>query len=138
MAPQTDAIPSSSTPSTVPQFASASGFQPPNKRILTPEQLVAFQQSPTHGEIVEFIDELNVAVKGVKLRDGEEEVKEIPVSSWFLVSILNPSPHPYFLPVSDHAVAILCTTFYLSGTFAVTAAPGTSWMVAGGFCWPKR
>ncbi|TEB32898.1 Phosphotyrosyl phosphatase activator [Coprinellus micaceus] len=79
MAPQTDAILSSSTPSTVPQLASASGFQPPNKRILTPEQLVAFQQSPTHGEIVEFIDELNVAVKGVKLRDGEGEVKEIPI-----------------------------------------------------------
>ncbi|KAJ3532288.1 hypothetical protein NMY22_g7804 [Coprinellus aureogranulatus] len=62
-----------------------SNFQTPTKRILTPEQLAAFQQSPTHAEIVEFIDELNEAVKGVKLRDGEEEAKGIPITN---------HPHP--------------------------------------------
>ena len=139
MAPQIEAVASSSTASTEQQpDPTPSGFQPPSKRILTPEQLVAFQQSPTHGEIVEFIDELNTSVKGVKLRDGEEEVKDIPVSSWFPVPIFNRSLHSIFRPCSDHSAAASCTASSLLGTFAVAPPPGTPWVVSGGSSWPKR
>lgn len=83
--PSSSAIPPSDSSLSSSSSASAStSFHPPTKRILTPEQLVAFQQSPTHGEIVGFIEELNDAVRGVKLRDGEEEVKDVEVGGLFM------------------------------------------------------
>ncbi|KAF6758006.1 hypothetical protein DFP72DRAFT_1109253 [Ephemerocybe angulata] len=69
-----DSLPqSSSSPHQTP--TEPHEYQVPYKWILTPEHLTAFQQSSTHSEILAFIDELNDAVKGVKLTDGVEEVK---------------------------------------------------------------
>jgi hypothetical protein len=47
----------------------AMGFHVPEKKILSPEQLVAFQASKTHTEIMVYIQDLNDAVVGVKLSD---------------------------------------------------------------------
>ncbi|KAI0315786.1 Phosphotyrosyl phosphatase activator [Amylostereum chailletii] len=44
-------------------------FQAPQKAILIPEQLNAFQTSKTHADIVQYITTLNDAVIGVKLTD---------------------------------------------------------------------
>jgi serine/threonine-protein phosphatase 2A activator len=44
-------------------------FQSLSKRILTPEQLIAFQQSSTHNQVIEYIEQLNESVKGAKLGD---------------------------------------------------------------------
>ncbi|KAH6911592.1 Phosphotyrosyl phosphatase activator [Coprinopsis sp. MPI-PUGE-AT-0042] len=52
--------------------ADIEGFRPPNKRILTPEQLLAFQQSSTHTDIIAFITRLNGSIKGAKLYDKPE------------------------------------------------------------------
>lgn len=59
-------------------FAEAKGFRSPSKRILTPDQLGAFQQSATHTDILAFITRLNGSVKGAKLNDKLEE-EEHPV-----------------------------------------------------------
>jgi serine/threonine-protein phosphatase 2A activator len=44
-------------------------YDAPQKRILTPEQLVAFQSSQTHQDIVSYIETLNESVVGIKLSD---------------------------------------------------------------------
>jgi hypothetical protein len=44
-------------------------FEIPNKQILSPEQLVAFQASAAHAEIEAYVQALNEAVVGVKLTD---------------------------------------------------------------------
>ena len=55
----------------------------PHKRILSKEQLEAFQVSKTYQEIIEFIETLNSAVLGVKLADPCSESKVIPKSTVF-------------------------------------------------------
>jgi hypothetical protein len=44
-----------------------SSFDAPTKRILAPAQLAAFQASPTHAALTEYIMALADAVVGVKL-----------------------------------------------------------------------
>jgi hypothetical protein len=52
-------------------------YEAPNKAIITPTQLEQFQQSPTHSRVLGYLETLNEAVVGVKLRDTchESEVK---------------------------------------------------------------
>jgi hypothetical protein len=50
--------------------SSSSGiYRAPQKEILSPAQLEQFQQSPTHSQLLAYIQRLNDAVIGVKLRD---------------------------------------------------------------------
>ncbi len=56
----------------------------PVKRILSPAHLKAFQESQTHKEIVEFIEELNASVNGVKLSEAGEGS---PVSMSVLIEL---------------------------------------------------
>ena len=51
-------------------------YQTPRKVILSKEQLQAFQESKTHGDIVSYIETLNESVVGVKLTD-ECEVSHV-------------------------------------------------------------
>jgi serine/threonine-protein phosphatase 2A activator len=48
----------------------SSSYTPPIKYILSPAHLAAFQRSNTHAEILEFVDELNESVVGVRLQDA--------------------------------------------------------------------
>jgi len=48
-------------------------YYTPTKEILTKSQLEQFQQSATHSQLLAFIERLNEAVVGVKLRDPCEE-----------------------------------------------------------------
>ncbi|KAG8829762.1 Serine/threonine-protein phosphatase 2A activator 2 [Serendipita sp. 399] len=55
-------------------------FEPPTKAILSPHQLEQFQTSQTHASVVAYIQRLNDAVTGVKLRDScfeSEAVRKI-------------------------------------------------------------
>lgn len=49
--------------------SSSSSFQTPVKRLFTPEDLTAFQESQTHADVLGFIADLNKAILGVKLTD---------------------------------------------------------------------
>jgi hypothetical protein len=51
-------------------------YEVPSKAIITPAQLEQFQQSATHSRVLGYIEALNEAVVGVKLRDDcpESEV----------------------------------------------------------------
>ncbi|KAI5118359.1 hypothetical protein M0805_004332 [Coniferiporia weirii] len=60
------------------RFESESGsgsrsYTTPRKRILTPEQLAAFQGSRTHETIVSYIEALNAASIGVRLTDTDTD-----------------------------------------------------------------
>lgn len=44
-------------------------YEIPHKCLLTPEQLAAFQDSPTYNQIIGHIEALNESVVGVKLTD---------------------------------------------------------------------
>ena len=44
-------------------------YEVPSKAIITPTQLEQFQQSATHTRVLGYIEALNEAVVGVKLRD---------------------------------------------------------------------
>lgn len=59
-------------------------FQVPQKAILSPDQLQAFQTSATRQQVVSYIESLNEAVVGVKLSD---ECPESPVYFTALTSI---------------------------------------------------
>ena len=48
-------------------------YEVPNKAIITPAQLEQFQQSATHTRVLGYIETLNEAVAGVKLRDACHE-----------------------------------------------------------------
>lgn len=54
-------------------MATEAGFHPPQKYILTKEQLTAFQSSKTYQDITTYIETLNNATVGVKLTDPCEE-----------------------------------------------------------------
>lgn len=47
----------------------ATTYEVPTKAIITPAQLEQFQQSATHSRVLGYIETLNEAVVGVKLRD---------------------------------------------------------------------
>jgi serine/threonine-protein phosphatase 2A activator len=47
----------------------SSSFAIPTKHILSPAHLAAFQRSPTHRVIVEFIEQLNASIIDVRLTD---------------------------------------------------------------------
>ncbi len=44
-------------------------YEVPSKAIITPTQLEQFQQSTTHTRVLGYVESLNEAVVGVKLRD---------------------------------------------------------------------
>lgn len=44
-------------------------YEPPQKRLLTAEQLTAFQSSETHQAVIGYIETLNEATVGAKLSD---------------------------------------------------------------------
>lgn len=52
-------------------------YEVPNKAIITPAQLEQFQQSATHARVLGYIETLNEAVAGVKLRDACHESEVI-------------------------------------------------------------
>jgi len=72
----TTSTPSQSSAESKASSSSLTYF-PPTKRILTPEQLAAFQESSTHHEIVDFIDALNDSVQGLKLGDGRDHLSKV-------------------------------------------------------------
>ena len=51
-------------------------FRKPNKEIVSPEQLAAFEASQTYRDIIAHVEALNESVVGVKLTDkcSESEV----------------------------------------------------------------
>jgi serine/threonine-protein phosphatase 2A activator len=55
------------------EASTSRGYHAPEKEILTKAQLEQFQQSATHSQLLAFIERLNEAVIGVKLRDPCEE-----------------------------------------------------------------
>lgn len=55
-----------------PQPEASTSYAPPTKRILSQAHLRAFQRSPTHRDIVSFIDALNESIVGKKLQDAGE------------------------------------------------------------------
>jgi len=54
------------------------GYEVPSKAIITPAQLEQFQQSATHAKVLGYIETLNDAVAGVKLRDSCHESEVMP------------------------------------------------------------
>lgn len=58
---------------------SSQRFEKPTKAIIIPSQLEQFQQSGTHSKVLGYIQTLNDAVVGVKLRDPcpESEVSNL-------------------------------------------------------------
>ena len=54
------------------------GYEVPSKAIITPAQLEQFQQSATHAKVLGYIETLNDAVAGVKLRDNCHESEVMP------------------------------------------------------------
>lgn len=55
-------------------------FGTPTKRILSSGQLEDFQNSPTHANIVTFVEQLNESVINVKLTDNIEVTVRLPPS----------------------------------------------------------
>lgn len=55
-------------------------FGIPTKRILSSGQLEDFQNSPTHANIVTFVEQLNESVINVKLTDNIEATVRLPPS----------------------------------------------------------
>lgn len=53
----------------------------PTKRIISRAHLQSFLDSPTHQDLVDFLEELNESVVGLKLT---EEVEESEVRCYFL------------------------------------------------------
>jgi hypothetical protein len=64
---------STSPPRESEESSNNNNLYPPAKRILTPEQLSALQETSTYKKIVQFSDELNDSVQGVKLSGGDGE-----------------------------------------------------------------
>ena len=54
------------------QPTAPSSYLPPQKRILSQAHLAAFKRSPTHDEIVRFIDDLDDSIAGKKLSEAGE------------------------------------------------------------------
>lgn len=54
---------------TVTDVMAMATYEVPSKAIITPAQLEQFQQSATHTRVLGYIETLNEAVAGVKLRD---------------------------------------------------------------------
>ncbi|KIM28183.1 hypothetical protein M408DRAFT_144083 [Serendipita vermifera MAFF 305830] len=70
-------------------------YHAPEKEILTKSQLEQFQQSPTHAQILTYIERLNEAVVGVKLQDScqeSESVKALLVILDSVTSIAKETP----------------------------------------------
>lgn len=53
-------------------------FEIPTKHILSSGQLEDFQNSPTHANIVTFVEQLNESVVNVKLTDNIETTVRLP------------------------------------------------------------
>jgi serine/threonine-protein phosphatase 2A activator len=53
-------------------------FEIPTKHILSSAQLEDFQNSPTHANIVTFVEQLNESVINVKLTDNIETTVRLP------------------------------------------------------------
>jgi serine/threonine-protein phosphatase 2A activator len=62
-------------------MATTSEYEVPTKAIISPAQLQQFQQSATHASVLAYIETLNEAVVGVKLRDNCHESEVIGIVS---------------------------------------------------------
>ena len=69
------------------EASTSSKYRAPEKEILTKAQLEQFQQSATHSQLLAFIERLNEAVVGVKLRDPCDESDVCPLLSNFHLEI---------------------------------------------------